>query len=104
MEVVWMALMVIPVNVLLTMLAVTVTTQTTVQSIVLTNLMGVKMEFAVLTMEPVLIQMSHTTVAVYHHGYLTLIVEEKLYHVIIILVKIMEHVNLMVMVTFAIVV
>ena len=41
MEVVWMTLMVIPVNVLLTTLAVTVTTQTTVQSIVLSSLMGV---------------------------------------------------------------
>ena len=52
-------------------------------------------------MEPALIQMRHTTVAVYHRGYLTLIVEDKLTHVLVILVEIMEHVNQMVIDIFA---
>ena len=50
-----MVLMIILVSVLLTTLVVIVTTQTTVQSIVLRSHMDVSMEFAVQTMEPVII-------------------------------------------------
>ena len=52
MELVWTALIVILVNVLLTTLALTVTTRTTVLSIVLKKPMDVKMEFAVQMVEP----------------------------------------------------
>ena len=55
MEVVWMVLMIILAIVLLTTPVVIVTTQTTVQSIVLRSHMDVYMEFAVQTMEPVII-------------------------------------------------
>ena len=50
-----MTLMIILAIVLLTTPVVTVTTQTTVQSIVLRSHMDVTMEFAVQTMEPVII-------------------------------------------------
>ena len=54
MELVWMVLMIIFVNVLLTTLVVIVTTRTTVQSIVLREGMDVEMEFAVQMAEPVI--------------------------------------------------
>ena len=50
-----MVLMIILVNVLLTTLAVIVTTQTTVRSIVLKNPMDVEVEFVVQMAEPVII-------------------------------------------------
>ncbi len=49
-----MVLMIILVNVLLTTLALIVTTRTTVQSIVLRKLMDVMMEYAVKMVEPVI--------------------------------------------------
>ena len=54
MELVWMVLMIILVNVLLIKLVIIVSTWTTVQSIVLTEVMDVQTEFAVHMAEPVI--------------------------------------------------
>ena len=90
-----MVLMIILVNVLLTTLVVIVTTRTTAQSIVLKNPMDVQMEFAVQMVEPVIIiwKVEDMNVTAYHHGYPSMVVEEQLNHVLVTLVRIMEHVN-----------
>ena len=100
MEVVWMVLMIILAIVLLTTPVVIVTTQTTVQSIVLRSHMDVYMEFAVQIMEPVIItlQKEDMNVTVHQNGYLCLVVEDHMYHVVvpmIILVGMVEHVTLL---------
>ena len=46
--------------------------------------------------------MEYIGVTVYHHGYLNLIAKDRIDHVLIILVKIMEHVNLMDIIILAI--
>ena len=98
-----MVSIVILVNVLLTTMALTVTTWTTVQSIALKKPMDVLMEFAVQMEEPAIMtwKMKDIGVTVHHHGFLNLIAEESIKHVLIILVKIMEHVNLMDIIIFA---
>jgi len=92
------------VNVLLTTLALTVTTRTTVQSIVLKKPVDVLMEFAVQMVEPAIItlQLEGMSVNVYHRGYLHIVVEDQLNHVLVILVKIMEHVYLMDLIILAV--
>ena len=80
------------------------TTQTTVQSIVPRGHLDVTMEFAVQTVESVIItlQRENMNATVHQDGYLFLIVEDHITHVVVILVRTMEHVKLMELITFVI--